>query len=193
MLHASALGSQGRSLVGHASPILGSGALVGTSSPLVGTGTYKIEPGSPLMGASSSLAGQGSSSNLGATAQLLGLAQRGLHIKSTYSLASLDFGHHSVIGAASEPPTGDPQGIIISAETLEKKDYSPCHFCGKVFLYKSSLEKHLRVHTREKPFHCPLCAYSATQKSHVKTHLQRKHNLDNEQVNGLLKTFLSTN
>lgn len=52
-----------------------------------------------------------------------------------------------------------------------------CKFCGKGFYYPSSLEKHIRTHTGEKPFKCPQCPYSASQKSHVKTHIMRRHKI----------------
>lgn len=77
---------------------------------------------------------------------------------------------------------GDAEAAAISA-TLSANlqahpigDY-PCAYCGKGFFYPSSLEKHIRTHTGEKPFKCSYCAYCASQKSHLKTHIQRKHNM----------------
>ncbi|KFV77250.1 Zinc finger protein 629, partial [Struthio camelus australis] len=45
-----------------------------------------------------------------------------------------------------------------------------CVDCGKGFNVNSSLTKHRRVHTGEKPYHCPECGKSFSQSSNVITH-----------------------
>ncbi|KAK8404057.1 hypothetical protein O3P69_000253 [Scylla paramamosain] len=67
------------------------------------------------------------------------------------------------------------QDMDLNPQALSASPQYQCKFCGKGFYYPSSLEKHIRTHTGEKPFKCPQCSYSASQKSHVKTHIQRRH------------------
>ncbi|XP_021699019.1 zinc finger protein 33A isoform X1 [Aedes aegypti] len=52
-----------------------------------------------------------------------------------------------------------------------------CASCPKQFLYKSLLDKHARVHTQEKPFKCPQCNTSFSQKVNLEVHLGKKHNI----------------
>ncbi|XP_065091457.1 oocyte zinc finger protein XlCOF28-like [Ochlerotatus camptorhynchus] len=52
-----------------------------------------------------------------------------------------------------------------------------CASCPKQFLYKSLLDKHARVHTQEKPFKCPQCDTSFSQKVNLEVHLGKKHNI----------------
>lgn len=43
------------------------------------------------------------------------------------------------------------------AEEKAKKT-CPCTICGKVFQHRSGLAYHLKTHSDEKPYSCPVCA-----------------------------------
>ncbi|KAL1468779.1 hypothetical protein MTO96_025178 [Rhipicephalus appendiculatus] len=45
-----------------------------------------------------------------------------------------------------------------------------CGYCGKLFWQKSDIDKHLRVHTGEKPYSCHLCPMTCAQKEGLKRH-----------------------
>ncbi|XP_064118717.1 zinc finger protein Xfin-like isoform X3 [Macrobrachium nipponense] len=46
----------------------------------------------------------------------------------------------------------------------------PCPYCNKEFDFASSLERHIRIHTGEKPFACTLCPYRTTQRCNLDRH-----------------------
>ena len=54
---------------------------------------------------------------------------------------------------------------------------STCHICGKWFLLPKDLRRHVRIHTGEKPFKCPVCPYRAAVKGNVKQHVLNTHNM----------------
>jgi len=50
-----------------------------------------------------------------------------------------------------------------------------CTFCGFKVMDKEKLRNHIRTHTREKPFKCPLCNYRAARRDYMRKHLGSLH------------------
>uniref|UniRef100_A0A8C2WBI2 C2H2-type domain-containing protein n=1 Tax=Cyclopterus lumpus TaxID=8103 RepID=A0A8C2WBI2_CYCLU len=55
------------------------------------------------------------------------------------------------------------------------------HFCpicvGRRFRGPNKLARHMRTHTKEKPFSCPVCAMTFSQSYHMTRHLRKQHGL----------------
>lgn len=51
----------------------------------------------------------------------------------------------------------------------------PCCLCWKAFNQKNALKAHMKRHTGERPFKCPHCDHAFTQRGNLKTHIGRAH------------------
>ncbi|XP_068177676.1 zinc finger protein 585A-like [Antennarius striatus] len=58
-----------------------------------------------------------------------------------------------------------------------KKGYS-CPICvDRHFRGQNKLERHMRTHTKEKPFSCPICSLTFSQSYHMTRHLRNQHDV----------------
>ena len=51
-----------------------------------------------------------------------------------------------------------------------------CPYCSKIMIRKSDLQRHIRVHTAEKPYGCNYCNQHFSMKHSRDRHEQRIHN-----------------
>ena len=61
---------------------------------------------------------------------------------------------------------------ITVREGAKRKIGHECDVCEKVFRYPSSLARHMRTHTNEKPYECDVCWKCFSQSQHLKRHMR---------------------
>ncbi|KAA0202717.1 hypothetical protein HAZT_HAZT000653 [Hyalella azteca] len=88
-------------------------------------------------------------------------------VSYTAAVASLSTLVTTPFSASLDLAVGDLDQPLIS-------DYT-CMYCGKAFMCRTHMERHVRVHTGERPYACPYCSYKASQKGSVKRHVLMVH------------------
>uniref|UniRef100_A0A3Q1GDF5 Si:ch211-212k18.5 n=1 Tax=Acanthochromis polyacanthus TaxID=80966 RepID=A0A3Q1GDF5_9TELE len=124
----------------------------------------------------------------------LGLPPRYLHEKSSNTSS---FGHSNGISFPTPPlPTTSHSQDLQSSSSLTSTSSSGrpqhvCRFCGKVLSSDSSLQIHLRSHTGERPYQCPVCLSRFTTRGNLKAHFLRHREQNPELSLSLLPPALS--
>lgn len=135
-------------------------------------------------------ADQGEHSEPNTTSYALEHAQRFLGVQRYPGLAALS-GNLGVMGLNPSPAanlaaigSNSPGGLVgvlmaATAPRLQRRSNNPltCPICGRLVLFRSEFEKHMRTHTGEKPFVCHLCSYRSAQRSNLNVHLKSVHKL----------------
>lgn len=63
----------------------------------------------------------------------------------------------------------------IKKKLVADKSETQCKICGYQTRWISELEKHMRVHTNERPFACPYCSFKSKWKGDLTRHIQKYH------------------
>lgn len=66
-----------------------------------------------------------------------------------------------------------PKGLSMSAVSCSagKQRKFPCNFCPYTSDYRAKLNRHMRLHTGERPYQCEVCGRAFTRKDHLQKHL----------------------
>ncbi|CAD5210084.1 unnamed protein product [Bursaphelenchus xylophilus] len=65
----------------------------------------------------------------------------------------------------------DPSDIL--PRSKRPATIKECEYCGKKLKYPSRILEHMRTHTKEKPFVCPICHTGFAQQTTLRMHLRR--------------------
>ena len=88
----------------------------------------------------------------------------------------------------TEPPTGPftctccteyttDTFLELESHCFSKHSRSPCMYCPKTFAQKANRDRHVCLHTGEKPYSCPECSEKFSRGDKLKIHRTKVHNV----------------
>lgn len=71
--------------------------------------------------------------------------------------------------------SGNVDELLASSISARPTPTRKCSLCDKLCLSNAALTRHMRTHTGERPFPCPLCPYAARQRYDLTRHITALH------------------
>ncbi|XP_063043722.1 sal-like protein 3 [Engraulis encrasicolus] len=125
----------------------------------------------------------------------LGLPTRFLPHDATsgksHGAATNPFSHTNGLTSSVAASSTTSSSSAAAATASSGRQQHACRFCGKVLSSDSSLQIHLRSHTGERPYQCPVCLSRFTTRGNLKAHFLRHREQNPELSLSLLPPALS--
>ncbi|XP_051940667.1 zinc finger protein 665-like [Hippocampus zosterae] len=84
-----------------------------------------------------------------------------------------DENKESEVGVRAETTPTPRQGV--SGASVPCKKTHVCPVCNVTLPYAGKLKRHMRTHTKEKPFRCAVCSLAFSQSYHRTRHMKKQH------------------
>jgi DNA-directed RNA polymerase subunit RPC12/RpoP len=102
------------------------------------------------------------------------------NISEAPTLQARSIGHSQISGLQSSVPTSMSLQPVPSLRSSSNPGSYPCTQCGKMYMWKTNLQRHVRLECGKEPqCKCPYCPHKTNRKDVLLTHVKLIHKTSN--------------